>query len=410
MRGLVPGLASPYPLGEILPSLYRDDYFAQNLCGGLDEVLAPIIATLDSLPAYLDPATAPDDMLGWLAGWMGIVLDGHQTAERQRELVQEGVDILQWRGTVRGVRAAVDRIVRRRHRRSSSPAGRPPRSSPVRRCRVPRPPNWWSGSASAIRRVSMSAGWTRWSRCPSPRTCRTGSRCSRLPDRCGRLSVMAEPSEQLALDWSDGLFEVADEKRRTVAAGRSSVEVPAAEPIATERSAVPDPVLVATDGSCLRNPGGPTGWAWVRADGAWASGGRPEGTNQIGELLAVVLALTDHPDVPLEIQCDSSYAIGCATTWKKGWQRNNYVNSQKKVVSNLEIIQQLHRLIDARRMALTFTKVKGHDLTNRWPLNTAVDVVCGDAAAATQASGTTVSASRDDGDQLGSKGFAQPGN
>jgi ribonuclease HI len=109
--------------------------------------------------------------------------------------------------------------------------------------------------------------------------------------------------------------------------------------------------------------------------------------------MAVVLALTDHPDVPLEIQCDSSYAIGCSTTWKKGWQRNNYVNSQKKIVSNLEIIQHLHRLIDARRMPLTFTKVKGHDLTNRWPLNTAVDVLCGDAAAATQSSGTTVSAS-----------------
>ena len=107
MRGLVPGLASPYPLGGTLPSLYREDVFAQNLCEGLDEVLAPIIATLDSLPAYLDPATAPDDMLNWLAGWMGIVLDGHQTAERQRELVQEGVDILHWRGTARGVRSAV---------------------------------------------------------------------------------------------------------------------------------------------------------------------------------------------------------------------------------------------------------------------------------------------------------------
>lgn len=107
MRGLIPGLASPYPLGEILPALFREDYFTQNLCGGLDEVLAPIIATLDSLPAYLDPATAPDDMLGWLAGWMGVVLDGHQTAERQRELVQVGVELLQWRGTARGVRAAV---------------------------------------------------------------------------------------------------------------------------------------------------------------------------------------------------------------------------------------------------------------------------------------------------------------
>ncbi len=46
-------------------------------------------------------------MLGWLAGWMGIVLDGHQSAERQRELVQVGVELLQWRGTARGVRSAV---------------------------------------------------------------------------------------------------------------------------------------------------------------------------------------------------------------------------------------------------------------------------------------------------------------
>jgi ribonuclease HI len=114
------------------------------------------------------------------------------------------------------------------------------------------------------------------------------------------------------------------------------------------------------------------------------------GTNQIGELLGVVLALTDHPDVELEIQCDSSYAIGCATTWKKGWQRNNYVNSQRKTVSNLEIIRELHQLIDARTAPLTFTKVKGHDLSNKWPLNTAVDVVCGLAAVATQQSGDEV--------------------
>jgi len=114
------------------------------------------------------------------------------------------------------------------------------------------------------------------------------------------------------------------------------------------------------------------------------------GTNQIGELLAVVLALTDHPDVPLQIQCDSSYAIGCATTWKQGWQRNHYLNSQKKTVANLEIIQELHRLIDHRSAPLTLVKVKGHDTSNRWPLNAAVDVVCGSAAVAAQLSGAAV--------------------
>ena len=107
MRGLVPGLASPYPIGETLPSVFRDDSFTQRWCSAMDDVIAPIIATLDSLPAYLDPATSPEDLLPWLAGWMGIVLDGHQSAERQRELVQTGVELLQWRGTARGVRAAV---------------------------------------------------------------------------------------------------------------------------------------------------------------------------------------------------------------------------------------------------------------------------------------------------------------
>ena len=107
MRGLIQGLASPHPLVDTLPALYREDRFAQDLCGGLDEVLAPILATLDSLDAYLDPGTAPDDMLGWLAGWLGIALDGNQSAGRQRELVQAGVELLHWRGTARGVRAAV---------------------------------------------------------------------------------------------------------------------------------------------------------------------------------------------------------------------------------------------------------------------------------------------------------------
>jgi phage tail-like protein len=111
VRGLLPGLATPTPLGGTLPSLYQQDNFAQRFCAGLDEVLAPIVATLDSLPAYLDPSTAPDDMLGWLAGWMGIVLDGHQSAERQRELVRAGVELLQWRGTARGVRAAVGALL-----------------------------------------------------------------------------------------------------------------------------------------------------------------------------------------------------------------------------------------------------------------------------------------------------------
>ena len=104
---MLTGLFSPHPIGESLPAAYRDDFFVQQLCGGLDEVLAPIVVTLDSLPAYLDPGTAPDDVLGWIASWIGIVLDRNEPAQRQRDLIQQGIELLRWRGTARGVRDAV---------------------------------------------------------------------------------------------------------------------------------------------------------------------------------------------------------------------------------------------------------------------------------------------------------------
>lgn len=110
MRALVPGLASPYPLGDTLPSMYLQDRFAQSLCSGLDEVLAPITSTLDCLPAYLDPGTSPEDMLGWLAGWLGLTLDEHQSEQRQRELLRLGVELMRWRGTLRGVRDGVEAV------------------------------------------------------------------------------------------------------------------------------------------------------------------------------------------------------------------------------------------------------------------------------------------------------------
>lgn len=107
MRGMVPELRTPFPLGNTLPGLYQGDAFAQSLCTALDEVLAPIMATIDCLPAYLDPDTTAEDMLGWLASWLGLTLDDNQPVQRQRELVRQGVELLRWRGTARGVRDAV---------------------------------------------------------------------------------------------------------------------------------------------------------------------------------------------------------------------------------------------------------------------------------------------------------------
>jgi phage tail-like protein len=104
---MVAGLASPHPLGAALPALYQEDPFAQRLTGALDEVLAPIFASLDGLSSYLDPALAPDDFLEWLAGWVGVTLDETWPIERRRQLVADAAQLYRSRGTVAGLAAQV---------------------------------------------------------------------------------------------------------------------------------------------------------------------------------------------------------------------------------------------------------------------------------------------------------------
>jgi phage tail-like protein len=105
MRGTVDGLRSPVPIAGQLPGIYQDDLFTQEFTGGLDDVLAPIFATLDCLDAYIDPWLAPDDFLQWLAGWMGVVIDEGWPLDRSRAFIANIGELYRWRGTVRGLRA-----------------------------------------------------------------------------------------------------------------------------------------------------------------------------------------------------------------------------------------------------------------------------------------------------------------
>lgn len=112
MRGTVAGLSSPMPLAGLLPSMLRTDPFAAGMCQGLDEVLAPVLLTLDSFPAYLDLDTAPEDMLGWLAGWAGLVgpeqnLPAGGDPERLRALLAAAQELHVRRGTRLGIERAV---------------------------------------------------------------------------------------------------------------------------------------------------------------------------------------------------------------------------------------------------------------------------------------------------------------
>ncbi|MFF3868970.1 phage tail protein [Micromonospora sp. NPDC001898] len=107
MRGAVPGLASPHPIGQELPAVYLEDDFAQRFTAGLDEVLAPVLLTLDCLDAYFDLDLAPPDFLDWLAGWVAAPVDGDRAPDVRREVVRHAVEAHRWRGTARGVELAV---------------------------------------------------------------------------------------------------------------------------------------------------------------------------------------------------------------------------------------------------------------------------------------------------------------
>ncbi|CAN5378796.1 hypothetical protein BH09ACT10_BH09ACT10_04440 [soil metagenome] len=142
-------------------------------------------------------------------------------------------------------------------------------------------------------------------------------------------------------------------------------------------------LTVACDGSCLKNPDGPTGWAWVAEDGRSARGGLATGTNNIGELLAVRNLLTDLPDTPLLVLIDSQYAMKASTEWLPGWKRKGWRTSANKPVLNLEIIQDIDRLMTSRAtrgIPIRFQWVKGHHIGGAFPLNDAADILAGQAS------------------------------
>src|SRR4051794_23260882 len=81
-----------------LPSLYQDGDFGMRFVGALEELLDPIVAVLDALPAHFDPNHAPRDILELLAAWLGVDLDESQDIRHQREMVRRAAELGRRRG------------------------------------------------------------------------------------------------------------------------------------------------------------------------------------------------------------------------------------------------------------------------------------------------------------------------
>lgn len=102
-------------------------------------------------------------------------------------------------------------------------------------------------------------------------------------------------------------------------------------------------ISIYTDGSCLKNPNGPGGWAYAVIENEeivkFSYGGCKNTTNNRMELLAVIKTLKDinSCSVLYSFYTDSQLVIKCATgEWKRKanldlWEEYDLISKDKKI-------------------------------------------------------------------------------
>lgn len=120
-------------------------------------------------------------------------------------------------------------------------------------------------------------------------------------------------------------------------------------------------IQIFCDGSCLGNPGN-GGWAYIlrfNEHEKKASGAQANTTNNQMELKAVINALKALKE-PCEVQLftDSSYVVKGMSEWLEKWQKNRWLNSEKKPVKNKELWMELSELLSVHKVKANW--LKGH--------------------------------------------------
>ncbi|WP_424826067.1 RNase H family protein [Rothia dentocariosa] len=119
-------------------------------------------------------------------------------------------------------------------------------------------------------------------------------------------------------------------------------------------------IIAAADGSALGNPG-PAGWAWYIDESHWAAGGWEHGTNNMGEIKAVLdlfEATAHRTESKLLIYCDSQYVINSLTQWMPGWKKRGWKKADGKPVQNRDLLEALDAASTGRDYEMVW--VKGH--------------------------------------------------
>jgi phage tail-like protein len=94
-----PGLSiASQHLIQYLPDIYHTDFMSRFL-GIFESIQVPIEWTIDNFDLYLNPATAPEGFLPWLANWFQLAWGADWTPQQRRTFLQEAQQIHARRGT-----------------------------------------------------------------------------------------------------------------------------------------------------------------------------------------------------------------------------------------------------------------------------------------------------------------------
>lgn len=128
-------------------------------------------------------------------------------------------------------------------------------------------------------------------------------------------------------------------------------------------------IKIYVDGACSMNGAedAVAGWAFaVEENGKIVyteSGCVKNGTNNIGELFAIIQAIQcarKNGFIQFTIVSDSAYCINGVTEWSKNWKKFGWYRNAAKTneLKNKELWMQLDELVEG--LNITWEKVKGH--------------------------------------------------
>jgi phage tail-like protein len=93
---------------EYLPAPYAADPFLGRFLMIVETIFSSIERTVDNVPYYFDPATVPEEMLAWLASWVGVELDENAPVETRRRVLAKAAGLYRWQGTRRALREQLE--------------------------------------------------------------------------------------------------------------------------------------------------------------------------------------------------------------------------------------------------------------------------------------------------------------